>query len=111
MGPQCGGGFTVFVRREIVADHDSSRFDLGHQDLPDIRCKRLPVHCALDDPGRDQLIMGQACDEGLGSPGTEGSRSIEPGAAFRPPTQPYHVGFYAGFVNEDHAVWGLRDGW
>ena len=25
MGPQCGGGFTVFVRREIVADHDSSR--------------------------------------------------------------------------------------
>ena len=82
MGPQCGGGFTVFVRREIVADHDSSRFDLGHQGLPDIRCKRLPVHCALDDPGRDQMIMGQACDEGLCSPGTEGSRSIEPGAAF-----------------------------
>ena len=48
MSLQCGGGSNVFVRREIVADHDSSRFDLGYQYFPDIRCKRLPVNCALD---------------------------------------------------------------
>jgi len=72
MGPQCGGGFTVFVRREIVADHDSSRFDLGYQDLPDIRCKRLPVHCALDDPGRNQAVMGQTRDERLRAQSAEG---------------------------------------
>lgn len=51
MDPQCGGGFTVFVRREIVADQDSSRLDLEHQDLPDIRCKRFPVIAPLMTQG------------------------------------------------------------
>ena len=82
MGPQCGGGISVLVRREIVADHDSLRFDLRHQNLADICCERCSIHCALDNPGRDQLIMGQTRNEGLGAPGPEGSGGVEPGSAF-----------------------------
>jgi hypothetical protein len=47
MGTLCSGGFNVFVRYEIAADHNSSRFDLGHQNLWDIRCERLPVIAPL----------------------------------------------------------------
>ena len=82
MGPQCGGGFSVLVRREIVADHDSPRFDLRHQNLADICCERCSIHCALYNPWRDQLIMGQTRNEGLGAPGSEGSGGVEPGSAF-----------------------------
>lgn len=78
---QRGGGFSVLVRREIVADHDGPWFNLGHQNLADVGSERCSVHCALDDPGGDQLIMGQASDEGLGSPGSEGGGCVEPGAA------------------------------
>ena len=82
MGSLCSGGFSVLVRREVVADHDSPRFDLWHQNLADICCEGCSIHCALDDPGRDQLIMGQTCNEGLGAPGPEGSGGLEPGSAF-----------------------------
>ena len=41
-----------------------------------------PIHRALDDPGRDWLIMGHTRNEGLGSPGPEGSGGVEPGSAF-----------------------------
>ena len=82
MVPQYGGGFNVFVRREIVADHNSPRFDLWHQNLTYVSSERCSIHCAFDDPGRDQLIMGQTRNEGLSAPGPEGSGGVEPGSAF-----------------------------
>ena len=53
MCPQCGGGFSVLVRREIVANYDSPWFDLRHQNLSDVFCDRSYIHRALDNPGRD----------------------------------------------------------
>ena len=79
---QCGGGFSVLVRREIVANHDSSRLDLREQNLADVGCERCSIHRALGTPRRDQLIMGQTRNEGLGAPGSEGSGGVEPGSAF-----------------------------
>ncbi len=111
MGPQCGGCFSVLVRREIVADHNGPRFDLRHQNFTDVSGERCSIHCTLDDPGRDQLIMGQTRNEGLGSPGPKGSGGVEPRSAFGSPAQAGHVRFDAGLIDEDHTVWGLRYGW
>ena len=82
MSLQRGVGFSVFVRREIVADHDGPRFDLGHQDVADVGSERGSVHSAFDDPRRYELIMGEASNEGLGAPSPEGSGGVEPGSAF-----------------------------
>ena len=82
MGPQCGSGFEVFVRRESVADHNGPRFNLRHQNITDVSRERCSIHCALDDPGRDQLIMAQTRNEGPGAPGPEGGGGVEPGSAF-----------------------------
>ena len=79
---QCGGGFSVLVRCESVANHDSSGLDLWEQHLADVGCEGCSIHRALDNPRRDQLIMGQSRNEGLGAPGSEGSGSVEPGSAF-----------------------------
>ena len=111
MGFQCGGGLSVFVGREVVADHDSPRFDLRYKNFADVGCEGLPVHCAFDDPRSNQAIVGQASDEGLGSPGTEGSRSVEPGSALRSPAQPCHVRFDAGLIDKDNTMRSLCNGW
>ncbi len=34
----------------------------------DIAFKGVAVHGAVDDPGRDEFMTAQACDEGLGLP-------------------------------------------
>ncbi len=57
--------FSVLVGREVIADHDRSRLDLGHQNLADICGEGRSAHCALDDPGRDQLVMRQTRKEAL----------------------------------------------
>ena len=82
MCQQCGGGLSVLVGCEIVTNHDSSRRALRDQNLADVGYERCSIHCALDNPRRDQLIMGQTRNEGLGAPGSEGSGGVEPGSAF-----------------------------
>lgn len=71
-------------------------FDIGFEDRP--------VHRRIDDPWRGQPIMPQGCDEGLGSPMTEGCPCSQPLAALRPPAQPGHLRRRRGLVDKDQSM-------
>ena len=61
-------GLFVAMGGEVVEDHGSAGFDLWDQHVADVGDKGGSVHCAFDDPRRDQVGWPQACDQGLGSP-------------------------------------------
>ncbi len=111
MGPQGRSGFGVFMRREVIANHDRAGLDFWNQDLADIGGERFAVHGPLDDPGSNKLIMGKTCDKCLSAPCAKGRGGCQPGAALGSPAQSGHVGFDTGFVDEDDAVRFCSNGW
>ncbi len=70
----------------------------------DIAFKGVAVHGAVDDPGRDEFMTAQACDEGLGLPFAKRRLRPQPFATWRAPAPAHHIGFHAGFVDEDEAA-------
>lgn len=60
--------FLVFVGGEVDQDDDSARFDLRHQHFANIGCEGRAIHCALDDPRREQGVLAQSGNQRLGSP-------------------------------------------
>jgi hypothetical protein len=62
------------------------------------------VHCALDDPRRDQRILCQARDQRLRSPAAEGRVHGQPFASRGPAAQAGEVRLHCGFIEEDDAL-------
>ncbi len=94
----------------VFPTNDGAGGDLWDEHLADVGGKSRAVHCALDDPWRDQGILRQARDQGLRSPTSEGRVHRQAFTPFRPPSQAGEVRLHRGFVNEDNPVWHPRDG-
>ena len=62
------GGGGIPVRGEVVQDDNGARFEFWYQHLFDVGGKGLTIHRALDDPGCNQRVGAEACDEGLRAP-------------------------------------------
>ena len=97
-------GPRAFVGGEVVKDDHGSGFEARCELGLDIGVEGGPVHGALDDPGGNQPVLGQAGDEGLGLPLAEGRGTVEPLAPGRAAAQAGQVGLHGGLVDEDQAV-------
>ncbi|WP_416376273.1 epoxide hydrolase N-terminal domain-containing protein [Yoonia sp. 67-2] len=69
-----------------------------------IGVKRRRVHCARDDPRRDQCILRQPGDECLRAPFAERGCAVEPLTHRRTPPKAGEVGFDSSFINKDKPV-------
>lgn len=99
------------MRGEVVQDDNGARFELWYQHLLDVGLKGFAIHCALDDPRRNQRVGAEACDESLCTPRPEGRLHDQPLASLGPATLAGQVGFDRGFVNEDNLIRSGRDRW
>lgn len=66
-------GLLILVRCEVVTYDACARLQLGHKYIVNVCGKSFAILRVLDNPAGDQLVMGQACDKGLGAPYTKGS--------------------------------------
>ena len=55
----------VVMCGEVVATDDSSRLQFRSKNVSDICFKDLTIHCAFNDPRRNQIAVHQACNERL----------------------------------------------
>ena len=95
---------------QVVEDHDGPRFQLGDQNLFDIRVESIPIHGPGYDPGSHDPIAGQASYQSLISPSAEWSISLEAFAAQAPPILAGHFRVGARFLQEDQSVWLVLHG-
>lgn len=100
-GCRCCG---VLVGAEIVEDDDGSGFEQRRELGLNICGEGGPVHGAFDDPGRDEGVGGQPCDESLGAPFAEGRCGREALAPWRAAAQAGQIGLDRGLVDEDQPV-------
>ena len=97
-------GSLALVGRQIVEDDHGSRLKGGCELGLDVGVEGDPVHRAMDDPGRNQGVMGQPCDEGLRAPLAKRRGPVKPFADRCPSAQPGQVGLDRRFVDEDQAM-------
>lgn len=110
MCPECGCGFLVPVDGEVVENDDRAGGDLRDQNLPDICREGGAVHCAIDDPRRDQSLMGQPGDQGLGPPTAKRGVHGQPRSTRAPASQAGEVRFHRRFIKEDNTFRRFDDG-
>ncbi len=94
----------TFVNVQIIEDHDVAAGERGRQLCFDINVERIAIHWAGYDPGRRQLVVPQASDEGLGAPFAKRRIRLETLSPFCPTTQPRHLGIDGGLVDEHQAA-------
>ena len=94
----------AFVRRQVVEDHNRSRFKHRGQLRLDVRVECRPVHGPFDDPGRDQGVLRKPGNERLSAPLAKGCRTIEPFPDRGTSAEPREVGLDRRLVNEDQPV-------
>jgi len=75
----CGG--IALVGCKVVEDDDGAGFQLGDQDLFDVRVKGILVHGAGDHPRSHDPITRQPRDQGLVAPPPERRCALETLAA------------------------------
>lgn len=98
------GSLLVPVSGEIVEDDYGAGRDLGDQDVADVCSEGGAIHCSLEDPWRNQCILGQPRDQGLRPPASKRSVHRQPLAPLCPSTQAGQVGFHCRFINEDNPL-------
>lgn len=98
-------------------DDDCARCDLRNKYLADVggkgRARLLPAvhfqrkcherHRTLDDPRRDQRVLGQTRDQCLRAPASEGSVHRQTLTSLGPASQAGEVRLHSRFINEDNA--------
>ena len=62
----------VPVGRQVIESGDSAGRDLGDQHFADVGGEGGAIHCALDDPWRDQCVLCQASNQRLRTPTAKG---------------------------------------
>ncbi len=97
-------GVLVPMRGEVVEDDDGAWCDLWDQHFADVGSKGRAVHRTLYDPRRDQCILCQARDQGLGSPTAKRRIHRQALAPFCSATQAGQVGLHCSFINKDNAT-------
>jgi len=105
-----GCGFFVAMGSEVVQNHCGAGRDFGDQHLADICSECRTVHCSLDDPGGNEGVVGQACDEGLRTPAAKRCVHRQTFAAWGPPAQAGEIGFDRCFVKKYNAFRHARYG-
>lgn len=101
----------VAVRGQVVQDDDSAGRDFLDEDFSDVGGKCRAIHRALDDPRRNQRVLGQTRDQRLRSPTAKRSVHGQPLSLTCPAPEPGEVRLSRRFVNEHHTVWHPGDGW
>ena len=71
----------LFVRREIIQDHDIARVQRRRENLFDIREERRVIDRPIKDRRRSEAIEAQRHDDGVGLPVTAGGVITEARAA------------------------------
>lgn len=66
-----GCGFFIAMGGEVVQNHCGAGRNLGDQSFADISSECRAIHYSLNDPGCNEGVIGQACDEGLRTPTAE----------------------------------------
>ena len=74
------------------------------QEIAVVGTKGLTIHCAFDDPRRDQIVVHQACNERLRSPRTKRGLHFQALSAQAAPVLARQIGFYGCLVNEDKPI-------
>ena len=96
--------FLVLVGGKVVEDDDGARFNFRYQHFVQIGCEGRAIHCALDDPRRDQGVLAQPGGQRLGSPTAKWRVHRQPLAAQGPSPQAGEPGFHSGFVNKHNVI-------
>lgn len=97
-------GLLVPMRGEVIEDYDCAGRDLGDQHFADVGGKGGAVHRALDDPRCNQRILGQARDQRLRPPASEGCIHCQALASLGPAPQAGQVRLHCSFINKDNAI-------
>ena len=84
----------VVMCGEVVATDDSSGLQFQSKIVLDICFKGLTIHCACDDPRRDQIVVHQACNERLRFPRTKRGIHFQVLSAQAAPVLARQIGFY-----------------
>ena len=72
----------------------------GCQLRSDVGVESIAIHCAVEDPGRDEFVASEARDEGLGSPFAEWRFGVQALAAWAASPDRRHVRLHGCFVDE-----------
>ena len=94
----------VVMCGKVIANDDCPWSQFCSKNSADVDTKCLTIHCAFDDPRRDQIVVHQACNERLRSPRTKRCihfQALSPQAA---PLVAGQIGFYGCLVNEDKLI-------
>lgn len=110
MGLERGGSVFVSVSGEVVENDCRSGGDFRDQNLPDICRECGPIQRPLYDPRRDQSLMGQPGNQGLGSPTAERGVRDQPLATSAQTAQTGEVCLHRRFIKEDNTFRQLSDG-
>ena len=91
--PQNHRRFVVMCGK-VVATDDSSGLQFQSKNVLDIGFKGVTIHCACDDPRRDQIVVHQACNERLRFPSTKRGIHFQALSAQAAPVLARQIGFY-----------------
>ena len=69
--PQTRRRRLVVMCDEVDATDDSSKLQFWSENVLEIGFKDLTIHCAIDEPQREQIVVYQACNERLRYPRTQ----------------------------------------
>ena len=86
---------------QIVHDDDVAGLERGHERVLDIGMEAYAVDRAIEEDGRIDPVVAQSCQEGKGSPSTEGRFGKETFASGAAAMAAGHVGLGPGLVDED----------
>lgn len=108
---ECGGGFFVAMSGEVIQDNGGARRDLRDQDLSDIGRKGGAIHRTLDDPGCNQGITHQPCDQRLCAPTSKRRIHRQAFATRGPAAQASEVRLDRCFIQKNNTFRHPRNGW
>ncbi len=102
--------FLVPVLGKFVEDDHGSEGDLRDEHFADVGGKSRAIHRPRYDPRRDQRILCETGNQGLGSPASERRIHRQTLAPFCPAAQACEVRHHCRFIKEDNAIRQGRNG-
>ena len=102
-GAECCAHGSAFVAAEVVGDDNVAAAQRRREELADPGGEGETVDRPVDDAGRDDAVVPQACEEGERLPMSVRDLGQQRRAARAPTAGARHVGLGPGFIHEDQA--------
>lgn len=102
--------FLVPVRGKVVEDDHGSEGDFRDEHFADVGGKSRAIHRPLYGPRRDQRILCETGNQGLGPTAAERRIYRQALAPFCPAAQAREVRLHCRFIKEDNAIRQGRNG-